>query len=231
MAQLLRKVEQAAKTDARVLVLGAGVAGLQAIGTSRRLGGVVEAFDVRPEAVEQIRSLGARALDLEVSPSAVGEKAVASINGYAVAQSDDVAEIQREMLTPHVAGADVVITAAAVPGRPSPLLVTAEMVDGMEPGSVLVDLAAERGGNCEATEADQKVERNGVTVLGPTDLTSKCARHASQMFSRNLVAFLDHLRADGELEIRRDDEILSAMLVTHDGAVVHPEVLAALGEG
>ena len=216
---------------ARVLVLGAGVAGLQAIGTSRRLGGVVEAFDVRPEAVEQIRSLGARALDLEVSPSAVGEKAVASINGYAVAQSDDVAEIQREMLTPHVAGADVVITAAAVPGRPSPLLVTAEMVDGMEPGSVLVDLAAERGGNCEATEADQKVERNGVTVLGPTDLTSKCARHASQMFSRNLVAFLDHLCADGELEIRRDDEILSAMLVTHDGAVVHPEVLAALGEG
>ncbi len=216
---------------ARVLVLGAGVAGLQAIGTARRLGGVVEAFDVRPEAVEQIRSLGARALDLEVSPSAVGEKAVASINGYAVAQSDDVAEIQREMLTPHVAGADVVITAAAVPGRPSPRLVTAEMVDGMEPGSVLVDLAAERGGNCEATEADQKVERNGVTVLGPTDLTSKCARHASQMFSRNLVAFLDHLRAEGELEIRRDDEILSAMLVTHDGAVVHPEVLAALGEG
>lgn len=215
---------------ARVLVLGAGVAGLQAIGTARRLGGVVEAFDVRPEASEQIRSLGARALDLEVSPSAVGEQAVAGINGYAVAQSDDVARIQREMLTPHVAGADVVITAAAVPGRRSPLLVTAEMVDGMEAGSVLVDLAAERGGNCEATETDQKVERNGVTVLGPTDLTSKCARHASQMFSRNLVAFLDHLCVDGEPEIR-DDEIISAMLVTHDGAVVHPEVRAALQEG
>ena len=216
---------------ARVLVLGAGVAGLQAIGTARRLGGVVDAHDVRPEAVEQIRSIGARALDLEVSPEAVGSSAVTSINGYAVAQSDDVAQIQRDMLTPHVAGADVVITAASVPGRSSPLLVTAEMVDGMDSGSVLVDLAAERGGNCEVTEADEKVEHNGVTVLGPTDLASKCARHASQMFSRNLVAFLEYLAPDGEVEIRSDDEILSAMLVTHDGAVVHPDVLAVLGEG
>ena len=214
-----------------MLVLGAGVAGLQAIGTARRLGGVVDAHDVRPEAVEQIRSIGARALDLEVSPEAVGSSAVSSINGYAVAQSDDVAQIQREMLTPHVAGADVVITAASVPGRASPLLVTAEMVDGMDAGSVLVDLAAERGGNCEVTEADEKVERNGVTVLGPTDLASRCARHASQMFSRNLVAFLEYLAPDGEVEIRSDDEILSAMLVTHDGAVVHPDVLAVLGEG
>ena len=192
---------------------------------------MVDAHDVRPEAVEQIRSIGARALDLEVSPEAVGSSAVTSINGYAVAQSDDVAQIQREMLTPHVAGADVVITAASVPGRASPLLVTAEMVDGMDAGSVLVDLAAERGGNCEVTEADEKVERNGVTVLGPTDLASRCARHASQMFSRNLVAFLEYLAPDGEVEIRSDDEILSAMLVTHDGVVVHPDVLAVLGEG
>ena len=216
---------------ARVLVLGAGVAGLQAIGTARRLGGVVDAYDVRPEAVEQIRSIGARALEFEVSPDAVGSKAVTSINGYAVAQSDDVAQIQREMLTPHVAGADVVITAASVPGRRSPLLVTAEMVDAMEAGSVLVDLAAERGGNCEVTEADEKVECDGVTILGPTDLVSKCARHASEMFSRNLVAFLTYLAPDGEVELRTDDEILSAMLVTHDGAVVHPDVAAALGEG
>ena len=120
-----------------------------------------------PRQVEQIRSIGARALEFEVSPDAVGSKAVTSINGYAVAQSDDVAQIQREMLTPHVAGADVVITAASVPGRPSPLLVTAEMVDAMEAGSVLVDLAAERGGNCEVTEADVKVECDGVTILGP----------------------------------------------------------------
>lgn len=218
---------------ARVLVLGAGVAGLQAIGTARRLGGVVEAFDVRPEAAEQIRSLGARALELEAAPSTQGSQgsSASGKDGYAVAQSDDAAKTQREMLTPHVAGADVVITAAAVPGRRSPLLVTTEMVDAMEAGSVLVDLAAERGGNCEATETDQEVQRNGVTVLGPTDLTSKCARHASQMFSRNLVAFIDHLCVDGELKIRDDDEIISAMLVTHDGAVVHQGVLAALGEG
>ncbi|MDE0067344.1 MAG: NAD(P) transhydrogenase subunit alpha [Acidimicrobiaceae bacterium] len=215
---------------ARVLVLGAGVAGLQAIGTARRLGGVVEAYDVRPEAVEQIRSIGARALDLEASSTAVGSSAVTSVNGYAVAQSDDAARLQREMLAPHVAGADVVVTAASVPGRPSPLLVTAEMVDGMDSGSVLVDLAAERGGNCEVTEADETVERNGVTVLGPTDLVSKCARHASQMFSRNLVAFLEHLAPEGVVEMRSDDEILSAMLVTHDGAVVHPGVAAALEE-
>lgn len=216
---------------AKVLVLGAGVAGLQAIGTAKRLGGVVEAFDVRPEAVEQIRSMGARALEFEVSSQAAGAEAATSVNGYAVAQGDDVARIQREMLTPHVANADVVITTAAVPGRRSPLLVTTEMVDGMVPGSVLVDLAAERGGNCELTEADQTIEHKGVTVFGPTDLTSKCARHASQMFSRNLVAFLEHLGVDGEVNIRRDDEIIAAMLVTHEGAIVHHDVRIALGEG
>lgn len=216
---------------AKVLVLGAGVAGLQAIGTARRLGGVVEAFDVRPEAVEQIRSLGARALELDVSAQAEGGDAASSVSGYAVAQGDDVAQMQREMLTPRVADADVVITTAAVPGRRSPLLVTTEMVDGMSAGSVLVDLAAERGGNCELTEADQVVERNGVTILGPTDLTSKCARHASEMFSRNLVAFLEHLSVDGEIKLRRDDEIIAAMLVTHEGAIVHQDVRSALGEG
>ena len=220
---------------ARVLVLGAGVAGLQAIGTARRLGGVVEGYDLRPDAVEQIRSMGARALDFDIS--ALGDESMAAqdANGYATAQSDDVAVLQRKMLTPHVADADVVITTAAVPGRRSPLLVTAEMVDGMDAGSVLVDLAAERGGNCEVTEVDVEVERNGVTVLGPTDLVSRCARHASQMFSRNLVAFLSYLAPDGEVAIRADDEIISAMLVTHDGAVVHPDVAAALavmtGEG
>ena len=214
---------------ARVLVLGAGVAGLQAIGTARRLGGVVEGYDVRPEAVEQIRSMGARALGLDISAPAEASTDAQDNNGYATAQRDDVADLQREMLAPHVAGADVVITTAAVPGRRSPLLVTAEMVDGMGAGSVLVDLAAERGGNCELTQADVEVERNGVTVLGPTDLESRCARHASQMFSRNLVAFLRHLAPDGEVSICRDDEIVSAMLVTHDGAVVHPDVAAALG--
>ncbi len=212
---------------ARVLVLGAGVAGLQAIGTARRLGGVVEAYDVRPEAVEQIRSIGARAVDLDLS-AAAGPNVPSSINGYAPTQSDNTAELQREMLTPHVAGADVVITAAAVPGRSSPVLVTAEMVDAMDAGTVLVDLAAERGGNCELTETDETVEHNGVTVLGPTDLPSRCARHASQMFSRNLVAFLEYLVPDKELVLGSDDEIISAMLVTHESAVVHADVIAAL---
>lgn len=214
-------------TPAKVLVLGAGVAGLTAIGTARRLGGVVEAYDVRPEALEQIRSLGARAVEIDTS-AAQSENNSTNPSGYAAAQSEDTARIQRELLAPHVADADVVIATAAVPGRASPLLVTTEMVDGMGEGSLLVDLAAERGGNCELTEADQVVHRNGVTIFGPTNLTSDCARHASQMFSGNLVAFLEHLVPEGAIDLRNDDEIIAAMLVTHNGSVVHQAVAAAL---
>ena len=213
---------------ARVLVLGAGVAGLQAIATSRRLGAVVEGYDVRPAAVEQIRSMGARAVELDLSDAGVDPAGAEAASGYAEAQSEAVAARQRELLAPHVADADVVIATAAIPGRASPLLVTAEMVDAMGSGSVVVDLAAERGGNCAVTVAGDEVVRSGVTVLGPTDLVSRCARHASQMFSRNLAAFLRHLAPDGEADIR-DDEILSAMLVARNGAVVHPGVAAALG--
>ena len=213
---------------ARVLVLGAGVAGLQAIATSRRLGAVVEGYDVRPAAVEQIRSMGARAVELELSEEGSDASGAEDAGGYAQAQSDRVAARQRELLAPYVAASDVVITTAAIPGRASPLLVTAEMVDAMEPGSVVVDLATERGGNCEVTLSDAEVDRGGVTVLGPTDLVSRCARHASQMFSRNLVAFLRHLAPEGEIDIRTDDEILGAMLVARDGAVVHPGVVEAL---
>ncbi len=212
---------------ARVLVLGAGVAGLQAIATARRLGAVVEGYDVRPAAVEQIRSMGARAVELDLSDSGTDAASVEDSGGYARAQSDDVAGRQQELLAPYVAASDVVITTAAIPGRASPLLLTAEMVDAMAPGSVVIDLASERGGNCAVTQSDVEVERGGVTVLAPTDLVSRCARHASQMFSRNLVAFLRHLAPDGEIDLR-DDEILSAMLVTRDGAVVHPGVAEAL---
>ena len=215
---------------ARVLVIGAGVAGLQAIATSRRLGAVVEGYDVRPAAVEQIRSMGARAVELGLSGAGADSAAAEDAGGYAQAQGDDAAARQRELLAPHVAEADVVITTAAIPGRASPMLVTAEMVDAMGAGSVVIDLAAERGGNCAVTQADTEVSRNGVTVLGPTDLVSRCARHASQMFSRNLTAFLSHLAPDGEITIRADDEIVSAMLVTRGGTVVHPGVAAALGE-
>ena len=214
---------------ARVLVLGAGVAGLQAIATSRRLGAVVEGYDVRPAAVEQIRSMGARAVEFDLSGTESDASAVEDAGGYAQAQSDAAAARQRDLLAPHVAGSDVVITTAAIPGRASPLLVTAEMVDAMAPGSVVVDLASERGGNCAVTQSDVEVDRGGVTVLAPTDLVSRCARHASQMFSRNLVAFLRHLAPDGEIEVR-DDEILSAMLVAHGGAVAHPGVSAALAD-
>ncbi len=212
---------------ARVLVLGAGVAGLQAIATSRRLGAVVEGYDVRPAAVEQIRSMGARAVELDLSAAGADAASVEDSGGYARAQSEDVAGRQQELLAPYVAASDVVITTAAIPGRASPLLLTAGMVDAMAPGSVVIDLASERGGNCAVSQSDVEVDRGGVTVLAPTDLVSRCARHASQMFSRNLVAFLRHLAPDGEIDLR-DDEILSAMLVTRDGAVVHPGVAEAL---
>ena len=213
---------------ARVLVLGAGVAGLQAIATARRLGAVVEGYDVRPAAVEQIRSMGARAVELDLTAAGADAASAEDAGGYARAQSDDVAGRQQELLAPYVAASDVVITTAAIPGRASPLLLTAPMVDAMTPGSVVIDLASERGGNCAVSQSDVEVDRGGVTVLAPTDLVSRCARHASQMFSRNLVAVLRHLAPDGEMDLRTDDEILAAMLVSLDGEVVNPEVAAAL---
>ena len=212
---------------ARVLVLGAGVAGLQAIATARRLGAVVEGYDVRPAAVEQIRSMGARAVELDLTEEGPETASVEDAGGYARAQSDNVAVRQQQLLAPYVAASDVVVTTAAIPGRASPLLVTAEMVEAMAPGSVVIDLASERGGNCALSQSDVEVEQGGVTVLAPTDLVSRCARHASQMFSRNLVAFLRHLAPEGEIDLR-DDEILEAMLVTRDGAVAHPGVAEAL---
>ena len=222
-------------SPARVLVLGAGVAGLQAIATARRLGAVVEAYDIRPAAVEQIRSLGARPVELTTGTADTGTAGAGpeGQGGYARAQSDDEQRRQRDRLTPHVAGADVVITTAAVPGRRSPLLLTTPMIEAMGPGSVVVDLAAERGGNTDATVADGEVQVGGATVLGPTDLASAAPVHASQMFATNLTALLDHLltraadRPDGSeapgLWLDLDDEITAAMLVTHNGAVVHPQ--------
>ena len=167
-------------------------------------------------------------MELDLSETGADAATVEGAGGYARAQSDDVAGRQRELLAPHVAASDVVITTAAIPGRASPLLVTAGMVDAMAPGSVVIDLASERGGNCAVAQSDVEVDRGGVTVLAPTDLVSRCARHASQMFSRNLVAFLRHLAPDGDVDIRADDEILATMLVARSGEVVHSEVAAAL---
>lgn len=199
---------------ATVLVLGAGVAGLQAIATARRLGAVVEGYDVRPAAAEQIRSLGAKAIDLDIDTSGSEDA-----GGYARAQADHVAERQQAALTEHVAGADVIVTTAAIPGKASPLLVTKAMVEAMAPGSVIIDLAAERGGNCAVTQADEEVVHHGVLVLGPTDLVSSTANSASRMFSNNLVALIRHLDHEGTLRLDKDDEITAAIVVAEGGGL------------
>jgi NAD(P) transhydrogenase subunit alpha len=210
-------------TPARVLVLGAGVAGLQAIATARRLGAVVEAYDVRPAVKEQVESLGARFVELPV----VTESAEAT-GGYARAQSEAEQAEERALLADRVAAADVVITTALVPGRRAPLLVREETVHRMRPGSVIVDLAAELGGNCACTRPDEPVLVHGVTVLGPTNLPSEVPFHASQTYARNVTSFLLHLVKDGRLQLDLEDEITRQTLVTRDGEVVHPAVLERL---
>lgn len=211
-------------SPSKVFVMGAGVAGLQAIATARRLGAVVEAYDVRPVVKEQVESLGARFLELPLETSGAQDQ-----GGYAKQLDEGVYQKQRELMLKAVAASDVIITTAAIPGRKSPVLVTAEMVAAMAPGSVIVDLAAERGGNCELTRADQTVVEHGVTILGPTNLPATVPLHASQMYSRNVTTFLLHLVKDGKLAIDAADQITRDTLVTRDGEVVHPRVREALG--
>jgi NAD(P) transhydrogenase subunit alpha len=212
---------------ARFVILGAGVAGLQAIATARRLGAVVEAYDIRPAAMEQIESVGAKAIEIDLSgPS--GES-TEDAGGYAKEQTDDVNRRQNELLTPYIADADVVISTAAIPGAASPELVTSEMVEAMRPGSVIVDLAAERGGNCRLTVADEEVQHDGVLILGPTDLASRAAATSSQMFSNNVISLLKHLTADGEPTFDMTDEITAGTVVAHSGHVIHPAVRSKLG--
>ncbi len=206
-------------TPARVFVVGAGVAGLQAIASARRLGAKVEAYDVRPAVKEQVESLGASFVDLPLD-TAGSEDA----GGYAKAQDEAFYARQREMMGRVVAGSDVVITTALIPGRPAPVLVTDEMVAGMNPGSVVVDLAAERGGNVEPSRPDEVVTVHGVTVLGPTNLPSTVPYHASQMYARNASALLLHLVRDGAVALDPDDEITTGTLVSRDGDVVHPRI-------
>ena len=208
---------------ARVLVLGAGVAGLQAVATARRLGAVVAGYDVRPAAREQIASLGARVIELDLDTS----QAEGS-GGYATSQSDEQSRRQLKLLAPHVAEADVVITTAAVPGAESPELITEAMVEAMAPGSVIVDLAAERGGNCRLTVADEDVVHAGVTIVGPTDLASRAPATSSQMFASNVRSLLAHLAPDGDLVLDPDDEIVAATVVAQGGEVRHPEVRSRL---
>jgi proton-translocating NAD(P)+ transhydrogenase subunit alpha len=206
-------------TPARVLVIGAGVAGLQAIATARRLGAVVSAYDLRPTVMEQVQSLGGRFVELPIEATDAEDK-----GGYAKAQDEEFYRRQRELLARVVAESDVVITAAVIPGKRSPTLVTREMVAGMSPGSVVVDLAAERGGNCELTRAGEKIQEHGVTIIGWFNLASSVPYHASQMYGRNLAAFLLHLVREGKLQLDPADEIISSTLLTRDAEVVNARV-------
>lgn len=211
-------------TPAKVFVVGAGVAGLQAIASARRLGAVVSAYDVRAAVKEQVQSLGGKFVEMGLE-AGQGE----AQGGYAKAMDEEFYRKQRELMTKVVAENDVVITTAAVPGKKAPTLITREMVAGMAPGSVVVDVAAERGGNCELTVPGETIVENGVTILGPANLPSEVPYHASQMFAKNAVTFLAHLASDGQFHFDPDDEITRETLVAKDGQVVQAKVRELLG--
>lgn len=210
---------------AKVLVIGAGVAGLQAIATAKRLGAVVEAYDTRAAVKEQIESLGARFVELDLD---TGDSE--DTGGYAKAQSEEFYERQREQLGKRIAASDVVITTALVPGQPAPFLINEAAVKAMRPGSVIVDLAAEKGGNCQLTTADQTTVVHGVTLIGSTNLPSEIPANASQMYARNLTTFMKHLAPEGELVLDLEDEITSGAMLTHAGKIVN-EAVRARAEG
>jgi NAD(P) transhydrogenase subunit alpha len=209
---------------ARVLVIGAGVAGLQAIATARRLGAIIEAYDTRPAVKEQVESLGARFVELPLET-----RDAEDAGGYAKAQSDEFLAKQRALLAERVRAADAVITTAQVPGARAPLLIEEEVVAGMKHGAVIVDLAAAGGGNCALTRADERVRAHGVTIVGPTDLPSQAAVDASRVYARNLANLLQHLLRDGAVHVDLGDEITRGALLTHEGRVVSEAVRARLG--
>ncbi len=210
-------------TPARVFVIGAGVAGLQAIGTARRLGAVVEAYDTRPAVKEQVESLGGKFAELALETKDAEDK-----GGYAKAQSEEFYRKQQEMMGRYVMAADVVIPTALVPGQRAPVLITEEMVRGMRPGSVIVDLAAEQGGNCALTEPGQQVVKHGVLIAGPLNLPSSMPYHASEMYARTVTNYLAHLVKEGKIQLDLNDELTRGPLVTHEGQVVHEVVKARL---
>ncbi|MBS1716822.1 MAG: Re/Si-specific NAD(P)(+) transhydrogenase subunit alpha [Armatimonadetes bacterium] len=211
---------------AKVFVLGAGVAGLQAIATCKRLGAIVEAFDVRPSVKEQVESLGARFVALQVDTSELEDA-----SGYAKEVSKDTHEKELELITQRMTKNDVVITTALIPGRPAPVLITREMVKHMARGSVIIDLAAPNGGNCEATVAGKSVEVDGVTVIGPTTLLSEMAADASKMYSKNIAEFVLNLAPEGAVKLDMEDQIIRDTLVTHEGKVTHEPTRLAMEKG
>lgn len=206
-------------TAAKAFVIGVGVAGLQAIASCRKLGAIVSAYDVRPACREQVESLGGKFVELELDASSSEDK-----GGYAKAMDEEFYRRQRALLAGVVAQSDVVITTAAIPGRQSPLLVTADAVRGMQPGSVIIDLAAERGGNCELSKPDQRVVEHGVTILGPTNIATDIPNHASQMLGNNVVKFLLNMVKDGQLNLNLEDEIIRDTLVARNGEVANGRV-------
>ncbi len=210
-------------TPAKVFVIGAGVAGLQAIGTAKRLGAVVEAYDTRPAVREQVESLGAKFAELGIAAKDAEDK-----SGYAKAQSEDFYQKQQEMMAKYVAAADVVIPTALVPGQRAPILITEEMVRGMRPGSVIVDLAAEQGGNCALTVPGQEVVKHGVLIIGPMNLPSTVPFQASEMYARTVTSYLVHLLKDGRPHLDLNDELTRGPLVTHQGEILHEVVKARL---
>tara|TARA_B100000073_G_scaffold146873_1_gene120906 strand:- start:2387 stop:3523 length:1137 start_codon:yes stop_codon:yes gene_type:complete len=208
---------------AKVLIIGAGVAGLQAIATAKRLGAQVEAFDVRPEVKEQVESLGAKFVEVESDDDdGVGE------GGYAKETSDDYKQKQQLVMKDHIAKSDLVITTALIPGKPAPVLIPNSMVDAMKQGSVIVDLAAENGGNCESTEPGKVVNKNGVTIDGSLNLPSTMQVHSSQLYAKNVSTLIAHMSKDGNFNIDLDDEIISGAIFTHDGTITHQPTLQAI---
>src|SRR5262249_48979857 len=206
-------------TPARVFVIGAGVAGLQAIATARRLGAVASAYDMRPAAKEQVQSLGGRFVELPIEAQNAQDA-----RGYGVAQDESFYARQRELLTKVVAESDIAITAAVIPGKKSPMLITADMVKGMAPGSVIVDLAAERGGNCELTKTGETIKVHDVTIIGAINLASSVPYHASQMYARNLTTYLTYMVKEGKLQLNLQDEIVRETLITHGAEIVNSRV-------
>ena len=209
---------------ARVLIMGVGVAGLQACATAKRLGAVVEAYDVRPAAREQILSVGAKPVELDLQT-----ESSEGAGGYAKEQSEEFLRRQRELMTEVVAQQDIIITTAAVPGAKSPILVTEDMVKAMKPGSVIVDLAAERGGNCDLTVQGETVVAHDVTILGPENVPSELANHASQMFGKNMQTLLELIIQEGQINLNFEDEIVAGTVVAHAGEVPHPHMRKLLG--
>ncbi len=209
---------------AKVVIIGAGVAGLQAIATAKRLGAVVEVSDIRPAVKEQVESLGGRYIEAPETEAAEDE------GGYAKEMGEDFLARQRELLAKHIAGADVVITTAQVPGRAAPLIVSREMVEGMKPGSVIIDLAASSGGNCELTRNGEEVIHNDVLILGPSNLPATMAHDASTLYARNILALIEHITPEGNLTIDPEDDVQVGALLTHGGEVINPAVRETLSK-